>query len=76
MKVPRECDFPGDRERNTTFERDKRSMFNRSKGKHARKRTRWVGPLFAFDGVMQLLAARSEAIDAIAAAELAQMAQS
>jgi len=48
----------------------------KSRGKHARKRTRWVGPLFAFDAVIQMLAARSEAIDAIAAAELAELAQS
>ena len=51
-------------------------MFNRNRGKHARKRSRWVGPLFALDGIVQLLAARSEALDAIAAAELARMAQS
>jgi hypothetical protein len=46
----------------------------KSRGKHAKRRARRVGPLFAFDGVMQLLAARSEALDAVAAAELAQMA--
>ena len=48
----------------------------KSRGKHARKRTGRVGPLFAFDAVIQMLAARSEAIDAIAAAELAELARS
>jgi hypothetical protein len=75
MKVPRECDFPGDRERKHDVERGV-SMFNRNRGRHARKRARWVGPLFAFDGIMQMFAARGEALDAIAAAELAQLAQS
>ena len=51
-------------------------MFKGSKGKHARKRARWVGPLFAFDAVVQMLAAREEAIGAIAAAELAELARS
>jgi hypothetical protein len=51
-------------------------MFKGSKGKHARKRARWVGPLFAFDAVIQMLAARSEAMDAIAAAQLTELAQS
>ena len=51
-------------------------MFKGSKGKHARKRARWVGPLFALEAIGQMLAARSEAIGAIAAAELAEMARS
>ena len=51
-------------------------MFKGSKGKHARKRARWVGPLFALEAIGQMLAARSEAIDAIAAAQLAEMARS
>ena len=48
----------------------------KSRGKHARKRARWVGPLFALEAIGQMLAARSEAIDAIAAAELAELARS
>ena len=48
-------------------------MFKGSKGKHA---PRWVGPLFALEAIGQMLAARSEAIDAIAAAQLAELAQS
>ena len=51
-------------------------MFKGSKGKHARKRARWVGPLFALEAIGQMLAARSEAIDAIAAAEPAELARS
>jgi hypothetical protein len=51
-------------------------MFNRSKGGRARKRSRWVGPLFAWDAIMLALEARTEALDATAAAELAQLAQS
>ena len=51
-------------------------MFKGSKGKHARKRARWIGPLFALESIGQMLAARSEAIDAIAAAQLAELAQS
>ena len=51
-------------------------MFKVSKGKHARKRARWVGPLFALEAIGQMLAARSEAIDAIVAAQLAELAQS
>jgi hypothetical protein len=45
-------------------------------GKHARRRTRWVGPLFALEAITVMLDARSEAIDAIAAAQLAELAQS
>jgi hypothetical protein len=48
----------------------------KSKGKHARPRARWVGPLFALEAIAVMFAARSEALDAIAAAELAQLAQS
>ncbi len=51
-------------------------MFHRNNGRHARKRSRWVGPVFAFEAILQMLAARSEAIDAIAAAELAELARS
>jgi hypothetical protein len=46
----------------------------KSRGRHAKRRARWVGPLFALEAIGQMLAARSEALDAIAAAELAQMA--
>jgi hypothetical protein len=51
-------------------------MFNRNRGRHARKRSPWVGPLFALEAIAVMFAARNEAIDAIAAAELAQLAQS
>jgi hypothetical protein len=47
----------------------------KSKGKHARKRVR-VSPLAAIEFALLAFAARGEALDAIAAAELAQLAQS
>lgn len=48
-------------------------MFQRSKGRHARKRTRWVGPVFAFGALMVQLSAKRE-MDAVTAARMAGFA--
>ena len=48
-------------------------MFKR-RARHARKRARWVGPVFALDALMVALSAKRE-LDAVTAAQLSEYAR-
>ena len=47
----------------------------KSRGRHARRRVRWVGPVFAFEALLLALDAKRE-LEAAQVAELAELAWS
>jgi hypothetical protein len=47
----------------------------KSRGRHARRRVRWVGPVFAFEALLLALDAKRE-LEAAQVAELAELARS